>query len=165
MRSFLLCRTRASNQVLGAISRRITTSSVLEITFNSKFRFQRTNKSYFGNRRNVQSQPNVEVPVLIVGAGPVGTYLSILLSKYGIETAIVERSARGGDTNDDGYAHPRAHVLNTRTMEVLRSIGLESSVRAEMPPEDQWRCFRLRCFPRSSSNCWLIRTSGIVIRS
>jgi 2-polyprenyl-6-methoxyphenol hydroxylase-like FAD-dependent oxidoreductase len=112
---------------------------------NSAFRpklIERCWKPSFTNRRFLQSQQELHVPVLIVGAGPVGTYLSILLSNYGIESAIVERSARGGDTNDDGYAHPRAHVLNTRTMEILRSIGLESAVRAEMPPQDQWRYFR-----------------------
>jgi hypothetical protein len=84
----------------------------------------------------------LDIPVLIVGAGPVGTYLSILLSKFGIESAIVERAARGGDASEDPQAHPRAHVLNTRTMELMRFIGLEETIHSEMPPQDQWRHFR-----------------------
>jgi hypothetical protein len=86
--------------------------------------------------------PSLDVPVLIVGAGPVGTYLSILLSGFGIESAIVERASRGGDASEDPQAHPRAHVLNARTMELMRSIGLESSIHSEMPPQEQWRHFR-----------------------
>jgi hypothetical protein len=86
--------------------------------------------------------PFLDVPVLIVGAGPVGTYLSILLSGFGIESAIVERASRGGDAAEDPQAHPRAHVLNARTMELMRSIGLESSILSEMPPQEQWRHFR-----------------------
>jgi hypothetical protein len=86
--------------------------------------------------------PFLDVPVLIVGAGPVGTYLSILLSGFGIESAIVERAARGGDASEDPHAHPRAHVLNARTMELMRCIGLESLIHSAMPPQDQWRHFR-----------------------
>ena len=74
------------------------------------------------------------VPVLIVGAGPVGTYLSLLLSRYGVSNMVIDRGERGGDhgLGGEGGAHPRAHVLNTRTMEVMREIGIErwaSSIR------------------------------------
>ncbi len=68
---------------------------------------------------------SLEIPVLIVGAGPVGMYLSILLSRYGISSIVVDRGERGGDHGLGTRPHPRAHVLNTRTMELLREIGLD----------------------------------------
>ncbi len=35
---------------------------------------------------------SVEVPVLIIGAGPVGVTLANLLGTYGVRTLVVERS-------------------------------------------------------------------------
>ena len=50
----------------------------------------------------------VEVPVLIVGAGPAGLALSATLSRYGVGHLLVERHR--------GTAHtPRAHIINQRT--------------------------------------------------
>jgi 2-polyprenyl-6-methoxyphenol hydroxylase-like FAD-dependent oxidoreductase len=67
----------------------------------------------------------LETPVLIVGAGPVGIYMSLLLARYGIRSIVVDRGERGGDHGLGIRPHPRAHVLNTRTMELLREIGLD----------------------------------------
>lgn len=52
-----------------------------------------------------------KVPVSIIGAGPTGLTLSILLSQYGIPHAVLERGS--ALTN-----HPQAHLINMRTMEV-----------------------------------------------
>jgi 2,4-dichlorophenol 6-monooxygenase len=59
-----------------------------------------------------------ELPVLIVGAGPVGLLASILLSQQGISSRVVER--RGGP-----QTAPAAHVVNARTLEICRSAGLD----------------------------------------
>ncbi|MGI9611933.1 MAG: FAD-dependent monooxygenase [Acidimicrobiales bacterium] len=64
------------------------------------------------------------LPVLIVGAGPVGLSASLLLSDLGVENLVVERNP--GTTD-----HPKAHVVNTRTMEIFRSIGVAQAVRDE----------------------------------
>jgi 2-polyprenyl-6-methoxyphenol hydroxylase-like FAD-dependent oxidoreductase len=65
----------------------------------------------------------IEVPVLIVGGGPVGLAASILLSRQGIASRLVERHS--------GTAfHPKARSVNMRTMEVLRQCGMEDAVRA-----------------------------------
>ena len=65
----------------------------------------------------------MEVPVLIVGGGPVGLTASILLSRLGVASRLVERHA--------GTAfHPKARNINMRTMEVFRQCGVEDAVRA-----------------------------------
>jgi putative polyketide hydroxylase len=64
-----------------------------------------------------------QLPVLIVGSGPVGLTMSILLSRLGIRCLLVERHAAPS-------RHPRGRAISTRTMEVLRELGLEADVRA-----------------------------------
>lgn len=65
----------------------------------------------------------IEVPVLIVGGGPVGLSASILLSRLGIKTQLVERHVSTA-------FHPKARNINMRTMEVFRQCGVEDAVRA-----------------------------------
>jgi putative polyketide hydroxylase len=65
----------------------------------------------------------LEVPVLIVGAGPAGLTAAIVLARYGIECLLVER--RRGPS-----PLPRATWVSTRSMELFRSWGLEDRVRA-----------------------------------
>ena len=60
--------------------------------------------------------------VLIVGAGPAGATAALLLAEYGIDTLVVERRMAPS-------AHPAAHVLSTRTLEIFRELGLEHDVR------------------------------------
>lgn len=64
----------------------------------------------------------IDVPVLIVGAGPTGLVASCLLSRLGVRSLTVERHP--GTT-----IYPRALGINTRSMEILRSLGLEAAVR------------------------------------
>jgi len=64
-----------------------------------------------------------EVPVLIVGGGPVGLSASLLLSRLGIESLLVER-------HPGTSVHPKARGLNVRTLELLRVWGIEAAVRA-----------------------------------
>lgn len=55
------------------------------------------------------------IPVAIVGAGPTGLTMSMLLSKLHIPHVVFD--ARQGLTQ-----HPQAHYINYRTMEVLRYV-------------------------------------------
>uniref|UniRef100_A0A0G4ICN7 FAD-binding domain-containing protein n=1 Tax=Chromera velia CCMP2878 TaxID=1169474 RepID=A0A0G4ICN7_9ALVE len=74
-------------------------------------------------------------PCLIVGGGPVGMTVSLLLSKLRVPHTIVDR-------RDKLPSHPQAHYISNRTMEVFRQLGgLDKEVQAEMPPLGQWRQF------------------------
>jgi putative polyketide hydroxylase len=64
-----------------------------------------------------------DAPVLIVGAGPAGLMAVLAPARYGIEFLLVERRR-----SISGL--PRATAVSTRSMELLRSFGLEDDVRA-----------------------------------
>jgi len=66
--------------------------------------------------------PELDVPVLIVGGGPVGLSASLLLSRHGAPSLLVER-------HPGTSIHPKARGLNVRTLELLRVWGLEQAVR------------------------------------
>src|SRR3954470_14798663 len=71
----------------------------------------------------VPEVPEVDrVPVLIVGAGPAGLTAAVTLARHGIECLLVDR-------RPDLFAMPRATVVSTRSMELLRSWGLDDDVR------------------------------------
>lgn len=70
-----------------------------------------------------------QTPVLIAGAGPVGLATAYVLGQYGISSIVCERF---GAINP----HPRAHVVNTRSMELLRAWGIADAVtRDAVAPE------------------------------
>ena len=60
-------------------------------------------------------------PVVVVGAGPAGLAVAVSLARQGVECLVVERRRQGSEL-------PRATVLSLRTMEVLRSWGLEERI-------------------------------------
>ncbi len=62
-------------------------------------------------------------PVVIVGGGPVGLLTALLLARSGVDCVLLERHAGVLD-------HPKAMSLTARTMEVFRSLGLESAVQS-----------------------------------
>ena len=71
----------------------------------------------------------IEVPVLIVGGGPVGLTASILLSRLGIKSLLVER-------HPGTAILPKARGINARSMEMYRQLGIEQAIRdAGLPSE------------------------------
>ena len=74
---------------------------------------------------------NREIDVLVVGAGPAGLTAAAALSRYGVEVLVLERKVRLS-------THPRATVVSTRSMELLRSWGLEDEIRAGGTPGVEW---------------------------
>lgn len=83
-----------------------------------------------------------EVPVLIVGAGPAGLLSSLALSRYGVKHLLVERHP--------GTAHtPRAHIVNQRTVEILRHLGVEDRFHAVATPQEYMR-----------NNLWVTSVAG-----
>ncbi|MEV0028408.1 FAD-dependent monooxygenase [Nocardia sp. NPDC050793] len=61
------------------------------------------------------------IPVLIVGAGPVGLATAYVLGRHGVRSIVC-------DQFDDINPHPRAHVVNTRSMELLRLWGIHDEI-------------------------------------
>jgi putative polyketide hydroxylase len=76
-------------------------------------------------------------PVLIVGGGPVGLTLSILLSEQGVDHILVE--AHAGISR-----HPKARGVSARSMEIFRRCGLEESIRRAGLPACQVFFYRGR---------------------
>ncbi len=61
--------------------------------------------------------------VVVIGGGPVGLSAAIGLGRLGVPVTLFER-------HSDTARHPRGHVVNVRTMEILRGWGLADQVRA-----------------------------------
>jgi 2,4-dichlorophenol 6-monooxygenase len=66
--------------------------------------------------------------VLIIGAGPSGMVSALCLAQAGIESIIVERTSALS-------AHPKAHELNARSIEILTGLGISNQeLEAEASP-------------------------------
>jgi 2-polyprenyl-6-methoxyphenol hydroxylase-like FAD-dependent oxidoreductase len=77
----------------------------------------------------------VETPVLIVGGGPAGLTASLLLSRHGVASLLIDKRL-------DTSSLPRARGVHSRAMEILRVCGVEPDLRAvELPitPGAEWR--------------------------
>jgi 2,4-dichlorophenol 6-monooxygenase len=94
---------------------------------------------------SIPGPSTVEVPVLIVGAGPAGLALSAALSRYGVGHLLVERHR--------GTAHtPRAHIINQRTVEILRHLGISDRFHAVATPQHQM-----------ANNLWVTTLAGLEV--
>ncbi|MBL1076921.1 FAD-dependent monooxygenase [Nocardia sp. 2] len=72
---------------------------------------------------------DVEVEVLIVGGGPVGLAARALLDRWGVRTLLVEK-------HDGLSPFPRSRLVNVRSMEIFRRIGVAEAITAQaFPPE------------------------------
>lgn len=68
-----------------------------------------------------------EVPVLVVGAGPVGLAMSLMLSRHGVASTTIDKRSEISPL-------PRARGVHARAMEILRVCGVEPDLRAaELP--------------------------------
>ncbi|MFC0598410.1 FAD-dependent monooxygenase [Streptomyces palmae] len=70
-----------------------------------------------------------DAEVLIVGGGPVGLTARALLERWGVRTLLVER-------HRELSPFPRSRLVNVRSMEIYRRLGLaETIAAAAFPPE------------------------------
>lgn len=72
-------------------------------------------------------QETSNVPVLIVGGGPTGLALAIELGRAGVRCVLAER-------HPSTRPHPRASVVNVRSMELCRSWGVEGDALSRAMP-------------------------------
>ncbi|MFJ7203987.1 FAD-dependent oxidoreductase [Streptomyces sp. NPDC098789] len=70
----------------------------------------------------MEENPDVRVPVLVVGGSLVGLSTSLFLSRHGIRHLLVEKHAGTSE-------HPRGRGINARTMELFRTAGAEPAIR------------------------------------
>ena len=71
----------------------------------------------------------VHVPVMVVGGGPIGLTASIMLSRFGIGSLLVNR-------RETTSTHPRARFIDVRSIEIFRQIGLaDDIISGGLPPE------------------------------
>ena len=68
-----------------------------------------------------------KVPVLIVGGGPVGLTLALCLSRQGVRSLLV-------NDRKTTTTHPKLDVVNCRSMEIFRQLGLADKIRAAGNP-------------------------------
>ncbi|WP_413801848.1 FAD-dependent monooxygenase [Streptomyces iranensis] len=64
---------------------------------------------------------DTEVAVLIVGAGPVGLTARALLERWGVRALLVEK-------HGELSPFPRARLVNMRSMEIYRQLGLAAKI-------------------------------------
>ncbi|MGW2707162.1 FAD-dependent monooxygenase [Streptomyces sp. NPDC001340] len=68
---------------------------------------------------------NAEVEVLIVGGGPVGLTARALLERWGVRVLLVEKHA-------ELSPFPRSRLVNVRSMEIYRQLGLADRIAAKV---------------------------------
>ncbi|HEX8386241.1 MAG TPA: FAD-dependent monooxygenase, partial [Rubricoccaceae bacterium] len=71
-------------------------------------------------------------PVVVVGLGPIGATLALLLGQAGVPVVVLEREAAG-------YALPRAAHLDDDALRVLDAAGVADEVAAAGRPLDGFR--------------------------
>ncbi|HTS40744.1 MAG TPA: FAD-dependent monooxygenase [Xanthobacteraceae bacterium] len=105
------------------------------------------------------------IPVAIVGGGPVGLMLALFLDRYGVRSVIFNSEA-------EVRPHPKGSSHNSRTMEHHRRLGIAQNIRSFSLPPDRptdvsyftritgWELARLR-MPSEAEKQRMVAASGV----
>lgn len=95
---------------------------------------------YTTNTKKLRNAETEEyTPITIIGGGPSGLLLSILLSRYNVPSTLFEKK-----TEVQLTSHPQAHFINLRTMEILRHYTdpkVTEQIWKNVPPVEEWQDF------------------------
>jgi 2-polyprenyl-6-methoxyphenol hydroxylase-like FAD-dependent oxidoreductase len=72
----------------------------------------------------VEEAQSIRTPVVVVGGGPVGMVTAFELSQLGIPCLLAEQST-------ETTKWPKMDLINCRTMEIFRMLGIAGELRAE----------------------------------
>ncbi|NMM90920.1 hypothetical protein B2J88_42515 [Rhodococcus sp. SRB_17] len=72
----------------------------------------------------------MKTDVVVIGGGPVGLGAALALGKLGVSTRLVERRTT------TSY-HPRGHIVNQRSLEIMRGWGVADEVVEASVPHDR----------------------------
>src|SRR4029078_6034371 len=75
------------------------------------------------------NQARMDTDVLIVGAGPVGLALRLVLGPRGVRCTLIEQKSAP-------HMWPKMERCNARSMEIYRRLGLSEKIRAAGLPAD-----------------------------
>ena len=88
------------------------------------------------------------IPVVVVGAGPVGSVLALELAHHGVPSSLVERSGTVS-------RHPKMDFVNGRSMELLRRLDLTEEIRTRgVDPEHPFTFIWSRAFDEPPVSVW-----------
>ncbi len=72
---------------------------------------------------SAHGEPDIEVPVMVIGGSMVGLATAMFLAQHGVPVLSVEK-------HHTTAIHPRAGYFQLRTIELMRVAGIEDRVRA-----------------------------------
>ncbi|GHH86483.1 FAD-dependent oxidoreductase [Streptomyces sulfonofaciens] len=102
---------------------------------------------------------DTEAAVLIVGGGPVGLTARVLLERWGVPAVLVEK-------HRELSPFPRARLVNVRSMEIFRQLGLAARITAgAFPPEYGRIRFRDTLYDRDFATSAMIGVNAPVPES
>jgi 2-polyprenyl-6-methoxyphenol hydroxylase-like FAD-dependent oxidoreductase len=102
---------------------------------------------------------NADVDVLIVGGGPVGLTARALLERWGVRVLLVEKYGQLSP-------FPRSRLVNVRTMEIYRQLGLAAQITARAFAHEFGRVrFRDTLFDRDFATAAMIGVNAPIPES